>query len=448
MDGHTADWVIVVARSEEGVRSYLLDARRRGRRHVELVPSLDPTRKLARLRPRRDAGRPARAAGQPGPPVAAGAGRHRRSAWPPRRSARPTAPWPRRSPTPPSASSSTSRWRRTRSMRHRLVEMFQQVEMARAGFQFAAWASDTEAPEREQAAAMAASYAAEAGRPGHRRRHPAARRRGLHLGQRRPLPLQAGEAERSPVRRRRRTAAPAGVDLHRVGLSRSGGRHVSSCARCRPIWPSATWPRARGTTARSGSSCDDALLTEDPTRRFRIWSPTNPYIGTVGEVYEEALRVAGGLRELGLGPGDLVAFQLPNWVEAAITFYACTMLGVTLVPIVHFYGPKEVGFILRQSGARALVIVSSYRQARLPGRAGHHPRRPRRPRAWSSSSATPGDAPDLVAPSTSCATPSRWTARSPSTPTAPPSSATPRARRPTPRVSCTRTAPSAARCAS
>ena len=106
-----------------------------------------------------------------------------------------------------------------------------------------------------------------------------------------------------------------------------------------------------------GQFLSDSLL-KDPTRRFRIWSPTHPYAGTVGEVYEEALRVAGGLRALGLGPGDVVAFQLPNWVEAAITFYACAMLGVTLVPIVHFYGPKEVGFILRQSRARALVIVS------------------------------------------------------------------------------------------
>jgi acyl-CoA synthetase (AMP-forming)/AMP-acid ligase II len=105
-----------------------------------------------------------------------------------------------------------------------------------------------------------------------------------------------------------------------------------------------------------GQFLADALL-EDPTRRFRIWSPTHPYLGTVGEVYEESLRVAGGLRDLGLGPGDVVAFQLPNWVEAALTFYACTMLGVTLVPIVHFYGPKEVSFILRQSRARALVIV-------------------------------------------------------------------------------------------
>jgi alkylation response protein AidB-like acyl-CoA dehydrogenase len=49
------------------------------------------------------------------------------------------------------------------TVRHRLVEMFQQVEMARAGVQFASWASDTEAPERERATAMAASYAAEAG---------------------------------------------------------------------------------------------------------------------------------------------------------------------------------------------------------------------------------------------------------------------------------------------
>jgi len=105
-----------------------------------------------------------------------------------------------------------------------------------------------------------------------------------------------------------------------------------------------------------GQFLTDCLLV-DPARRIRIWSPTNPYTGTVGDVYEEARRVAGGLRRLGLGPGDVVAFQLPNWVEAAITFYACAMLGVVLVPIVHFYGPKEVGFILRQSGARAFIVV-------------------------------------------------------------------------------------------
>src|ERR1700677_2586566 len=44
VDGHTADWVIVVARSEEGVRSYLLESP-----EGALVPSLDPTRTLAPL---------------------------------------------------------------------------------------------------------------------------------------------------------------------------------------------------------------------------------------------------------------------------------------------------------------------------------------------------------------------------------------------------------------
>ena len=160
--------------------------------------------------------------------------------------------------------------------------------------------------------------------------------------------------------------------------------------------------------------------------------------------------MAGGLRALGLGPGDVVAFQLPNWVEAAITFYACTMLGVTLVPIVHFYGPKELGFILRQSGARALIIVSRDRPARLPGGPGDGTRRPA----------------DLehvvvVVAATRRATaaglrPLRRAARAEpdragrptSTPTARRSSATPRGRRPTPRAWCTPTARSAARCAS
>src|SRR5271165_2334869 len=44
VDGHTADWAIVVALTEEGVRSFLLEPPR-----AEVVPSLDPTRKLARL---------------------------------------------------------------------------------------------------------------------------------------------------------------------------------------------------------------------------------------------------------------------------------------------------------------------------------------------------------------------------------------------------------------
>jgi alkylation response protein AidB-like acyl-CoA dehydrogenase len=157
IDGHSADWVIVVARSEEGVRSYLLEDPQ-----AELVPSLDPTRKLARLMLDDTKVVPLGPSGSQGAlwarvqddiAVALAAetvGAANRAlndaiAYTSERIVfdRPVATY--------------------QTVRHRLVEMFQQVEMARAGVQFAAWASDTDAPEREHAAAMALSYAADAG---------------------------------------------------------------------------------------------------------------------------------------------------------------------------------------------------------------------------------------------------------------------------------------------
>src|SRR6202043_3008181 len=55
-----------------------------------------------------------------------------------------------------------------------------------------------------------------------------------------------------------------------------------------------------------------------------------------------------------------VAFQLPNWLEAAATLYANAYLGAVGVPIVHFYGPKEVGYILRKTRVKALVTADHF----------------------------------------------------------------------------------------
>ncbi len=38
------------------------------------------------------------------------------------------------------------------SVKHRIVDMYHALEMARAGVHFAAWAADTDAPERSRAA--------------------------------------------------------------------------------------------------------------------------------------------------------------------------------------------------------------------------------------------------------------------------------------------------------
>jgi acyl-CoA synthetase len=104
----------------------------------------------------------------------------------------------------------------------------------------------------------------------------------------------------------------------------------------------------------------DGCARARPDLAVRIWSAERPYSAPLGTIHEQARRLAAGLRAAGLEPGDVVAFQLPNWAEAAVTFFALSMLGVVLVPIVHSYGQREVGFILRQSGARALVTADRF----------------------------------------------------------------------------------------
>jgi acyl-CoA synthetase len=116
-----------------------------------------------------------------------------------------------------------------------------------------------------------------------------------------------------------------------------------------------------------GSWNDDTLgqilaagLADGSHLACKVRSRLRPYSGTLGDVADLARRVAGGLRARGVAPGDLVAFQLPNWMEAAATFWATAFLGAVPVPIVHFYGPKEVGFILRQSEARVFVTADRF----------------------------------------------------------------------------------------
>jgi acyl-CoA synthetase (AMP-forming)/AMP-acid ligase II len=138
-----------------------------------------------------------------------------------------------------------------------------------------------------------------------------------------------------------------------------------------PAWPLRGGPaEVAARYVREGFWTDDTLgavlagaLSTHPERVFRVRSQRRPFVGTLGGLHDLALRVAGGLRARGVGPGDVVAFQLPNWMEAAATFYATSFLGAVMVPIVHFYGPKEVGYILARSEAKAYVVADRFGHA-------------------------------------------------------------------------------------
>lgn len=95
---------------------------------------------------------------------------------------------------------------------------------------------------------------------------------------------------------------------------------------------------------------------------FRVHSQVHPWSGTFGDVDRAARSLAASLRARGVGPGDVVAFQIPNWVEAGITFWAAAYLGVAVVPIVHFYGPKEVDYILRVTQPAVVITADKFGQ--------------------------------------------------------------------------------------
>src|SRR6185369_15946976 len=89
-------------------------------------------------------------------------------------------------------------------------------------------------------------------------------------------------------------------------------------------------------------------------------SEARAWHGNYAHIHADARRLACALAAEGLQPGDVVAFQLPNWREAIVAFYGLAMAGFVLVPIVHIYGHKEVRFILRQSGARAYISADRF----------------------------------------------------------------------------------------
>ncbi|WP_405885208.1 AMP-binding protein [Streptomyces sp. NBC_01136] len=108
-------------------------------------------------------------------------------------------------------------------------------------------------------------------------------------------------------------------------------------------------------------------LDAAPDVEFRVHSAVRPWRGTFADVERTARRLAAGLRARGVGPGDVVAFQLPNWMEGAAVFWASAFLGAVVVPIVHFYGRKEVGYILDAVAPRVFITADRF------GRMEHQP---------------------------------------------------------------------------
>ena len=84
------------------------------------------------------------------------------------------------------------------------------------------------------------------------------------------------------------------------------------------------------------------------------------------ELYEGSLRVAAGLRGLGVKAGDRVIAYLPNGIEFVQFMFATFHLGATLVPVNTRLTPKELAYFAEDSEANVLCVDSSSLDALAP----------------------------------------------------------------------------------
>lgn len=101
----------------------------------------------------------------------------------------------------------------------------------------------------------------------------------------------------------------------------------------------------------------DRLSSVPDAPVFREGSDTECY----RSIIRKANRLGGHLKSLGLKKGDVVSFQLPNWIEAAIINLACCKLGLIVNPIVPIYRAAELEYILPHSDCRVLFVPQRFK---------------------------------------------------------------------------------------
>jgi acyl-CoA synthetase (AMP-forming)/AMP-acid ligase II len=94
---------------------------------------------------------------------------------------------------------------------------------------------------------------------------------------------------------------------------------------------------------------------------------------TYAQLDHQVRRLAAGLAQLGLSPGDTVATQLPNGRHACVADLAVTATGGIVLPYPIGRGAKEARSILSRSNAVAAIVAPEFGaqtealQAELPG---------------------------------------------------------------------------------
>jgi cyclohexanecarboxylate-CoA ligase len=82
---------------------------------------------------------------------------------------------------------------------------------------------------------------------------------------------------------------------------------------------------------------------------------------TYQELGDRVARAASALRGMGVGPGDVVAVQVPNWWEFVVTSLACGRIGAVVNPLMPIFRERELEFMLASAEAKVFVVPALFR---------------------------------------------------------------------------------------
>ncbi len=100
-------------------------------------------------------------------------------------------------------------------------------------------------------------------------------------------------------------------------------------------------------------------------RQSAMQRPTHTALIFLGEKYSYARlneminRVAGSLYHHGVRPGDRIIIYAPHCPQWIVAWLAIQRLGAVAIPVTHFYGPKDLLYIVNDSGAQTIFCMDT-----------------------------------------------------------------------------------------
>lgn len=82
---------------------------------------------------------------------------------------------------------------------------------------------------------------------------------------------------------------------------------------------------------------------------------------TYAELADLIARAAASLRRLGVGRGDVVSVQLPNWWEFAVISLAAFRIGAIINPLMPIFREHELSYMLDFAETKLLVVPKLFR---------------------------------------------------------------------------------------